>query len=159
MVSYIRTSDATNSYKTLLKRKGWDFLPKTIINKLYKECITIPALPRPQLIDKVISKNIEGTSSSIVKKFLQIIYKSKLVQTQQINDNEKTVKVILTEEYLQKIDTAMLSRLHTALNESNYKVDKDELKKLCYGTYNEKEFEKLVLVAKENAINKDENEH
>jgi uncharacterized protein (TIGR00288 family) len=159
MVSYIRTSDATNSYKTLLKRKGWDFLPKTIINKLYKECITIPALPRPQLIDKVISKNIEGTSSSIVKKFLQIIYKSKLVQTQQVNDNEKTVKVILTEEYLQKIDIAMLSRLQTALNESNYKVDKEELKKLCYGTYNEKEFEKLLHSAKENAVNKDDNDH
>lgn len=159
MVSYIRNPDARNSYKTLLKRKGWDFLPKTIIDKLYKECITIPALPRLQLIDRVISKNIEGTSSSIVKKFLQIIYKAKLIQTQLINDDEKTVKVILTDEYLQKIDLAMLSRLLSAINESNSKIEKDELKKLLYGNYTDKEFEKIILAAKENAVNKDDNDH
>ncbi len=159
MVSYVRVSDAKNSYKTLLKRKNWDFLPKTIIDKLYKECITIPALPRQQLIDKVIAKNIEGTSSSIVRKFLQIIYKARLMQTQLTNGDDKIVKVILTDEYLQKIDLAMLSRLLSAINETSSKIEKDELKKLLYGNYTDKEFEKIMLIAKENMINKDDNDH
>ncbi|NLD94956.1 MAG: NYN domain-containing protein [Fibrobacter sp.] len=159
MVSYRRPSDAATSYKTLLKRKNWDFLPKTIVNKLYKACDGIPVLPRQQIVDKLVTKNIEGTSSSIIRKFLNILHKSKLAKVSQIIDDEKTIEITKTNDYLQKIDFAMLSRLLSAIHESNSKIEKDKLKKLLYGNYTDKEFEKIILAAKENVVNKDDNDH
>jgi hypothetical protein len=53
----------------------------------------------------------------------------------------------------------MLSRLLSAINESNSKIEKDKLKKLLYGNYTDKEFEKIMQVAKENAVIKDDNDH
>jgi len=132
---------------------------KNNVNKLYKACDGIPVLPRQQIVDKLVAKNIEGNSSSIIRKFLNILHKSKLAKVSQIIDDEKTIEIIKTNDYIQKIDLAMLSRLLSAINESNSKIEKDELKKLLYGNYTDKEFEKIVRAAKENVVNKDDNDH
>ena len=63
-----KTIDSKTLYKSLLKKKHWDLIPKNILIKVYKEAVAINPMSRQMLVDKLLSLNIEGTSSGLIKK-------------------------------------------------------------------------------------------
>lgn len=156
IVRYIKPIDNKNLYKSLLKKKHWDQIPKNMIDKLYKEAVRINPMPRQMIIEKLLSLNFEGTSSTLIKKLLGILYKAGLVEVQHNGDDEKIWQIIKENRYLEKIDIAMLSRLISALKETKNDIDKNILTGICYGNYSEKEFDKIFQEANNNAIIRDD---
>ncbi len=149
--------DTRSNYTKILKKKDWYIIPKALLEQLYKKAILFNAMTRESIVNNLLACNFEGTSSSIVKKTLNIFFKSKLVKKQpSVDEEEKQWKILETDEFFRKIDIAMLSRLISGIKEINDEVRNDNLKLLCYGKYSMNEFDEVVKLAEGNIPNKEE---
>lgn len=142
--SVVIQEDAKMILAKVLKRKGWDIFPKSRIRKIYRlacDKTAKNALSKQELIQELVSKNIAGTTSSIINRILGIFYKAKLVT---LNVEQKLWTINNTNQYWKEIDKAMLDRLKTGLKEENLVVDSKDIISLLYGSYVDGEAEKLV---------------
>ena len=128
-----------------LKRKGWDMFPRNMLKKIYAEACDITSfvpMCKQDLVQEIVSKNIAGTTSSIINRALGTFFKAKLVTISGGDDKLWTINE--TNQYWKEIDKAMLDRLRVSLKETGQKVSKKDIVAILYGKYAEGEAEKLV---------------
>jgi hypothetical protein len=150
--------DTKTVYKTILKKKKWDIIPKTLLEQLYKKAVTLNPMSRQMLANTLLAYNFEGTSSNLIRNTLGIFLKSKLVQILQPTDDDDDItwKIITIEDYFRHIDIAMLSRLISDIKENEMDIRNDILRILCYGKYSNNEFDVIIKQAEESYIAKEE---
>ena len=128
-----------------LKRKGWDMFPRNMLKKIYAEACDITSfvpMCKQDLVQEIVSKNIAGTTSSIINRALGTFFKAKLVTISGGDDKLWTINE--TNQYWKEIDKAMLDRLRVSLKETGQKVSKKDIVAILYGKYADGEAEKLV---------------
>lgn len=137
--------DAQMILAKALKRKGWDVFPRNMLKKIYAEACDITSfvpMSKQDLVQEIVSKNIAGTTSSIINRALGTFFKAKLVTVS--GGEDKLWRVTETNQYWKEIDKAMLDRLRKSLEETGQKVSKKDIVAILYGKYADGEAEKLV---------------
>jgi len=137
--------DAQMILAKALKRKGWDMFPRNMLKKIYAEACDITSfvpMSKQDLVQEIVSKNIAGTTSSIINRALGTFFKAKLVTVS--GGEDKLWRVTETNQYWKEIDKAMLDRLRKSLEETGQKVSKKDIVAILYGKYADGEAEKLV---------------
>lgn len=133
--------DSTTKLVRALKSKGWDIVPKEIIQGVYEivsndfDYNTKTHFDWMQIIP---ASDIPGITTQYTSKALSAFFKAGMVKVS-TDDGEKFFNVIRYDDYLKRIDQAMLVRLVAGAREQAINVDFNEVKDLLLGDYTEEE--------------------
>lgn len=137
--------DAQMVIAKALKRKGWDIFPRNMLKKIYAEACDLTSfvpMSKQMLVEEIVSKNIAGTTSSIINRALGTFFKAKLVTIS--GGEDKLWTLTETNQYWKEIDKAMLDRLRVSLKETGQKVSNKDVAAVLYGKYSDSEVEHLL---------------
>ncbi|MCQ2049661.1 MAG: NYN domain-containing protein [Candidatus Saccharibacteria bacterium] len=138
--------DSTTKLVRALKSKGWDIVPKEIIQGVYEivsndyDYNTKTHFDWMQIIP---ASDIPGITTQYTSKALSTFFKADMVKINTVDD-EKFFNVIRYDDYLKRIDSAMLLRLDASAKERGIQVNFSDVKEILLGDYTEEELSQLV---------------
>lgn len=142
-------------YRKLLRKKQWQNIPKVTLLAIYNQCIALGALPKPEIVEKIL-ESLEGDiTSADIKKAISLFFKAKLMTIEKEEDDENTlwtVNAVTENELFAAIDKAMIPRLIKACNEKNVPLETDSIKKLLFSSGNGPTIKTWIEEAKMAAI-------
>lgn len=137
--------DASTKMARALKNKGWDIVPKEIIQGVYEiasndfDYNTKTHFDWMQIIP---ASDIPGITAQYTSKALSSFFKAGMVKIC-VEDGEKFFNVIKYEDYLKRIDQAMFVRLVAGARELGIDLNFSDVKELLLGDYTEEELVQL----------------
>lgn len=137
--------DNSTKLARALKSKGWDIVPREIIQGVYEiasndfDYNTKTHFDWMQIIP---ASDIPGITTQYTSKALSTFYKAGLVKINTVDD-EKFFNVVKYDDYLKRIDSAMLLRLSAGAKERGIQMNFCDVKELLLGDYPEEELAQL----------------
>jgi len=133
------------TYQKLLTEKNWSSIPRDYLFKIYNILITLPPLPRNELIEAVIGKlDDKKMTSTDIKRGIYIFLKSKLFRLIEESTDKVFWKLEKNEHYIKEIDTALIARLTSGCTEKNIELVPEIAAKCLYGTYKKDKLQNLI---------------
>lgn len=137
--------DTTTKLVRALKSKGWDIIPKEIIQGVYEivsndyDYNTKSYFDWMQIIP---ASDIPGITTQYTSKALSTFFKADMVKISS-EDGERFFNVMRYDDYLKRIDSAMLMRLAAGVKERGDDVNFGDVKSLLLGEYTDEELAEL----------------
>lgn len=126
-------------YRTLLRKKQWQSIPKETLLAIYHQCVALGALPKREIAERVLESLDDDTTSADIKKAISLFYKAKLITIEKGEDEEDAlwkVNSVTDQELFVAIDKAMIPRLMKACHEKEIPLDINSIKKLSFSYSN-----------------------
>ncbi|MCF0224754.1 MAG: NYN domain-containing protein [Fibrobacter sp.] len=142
---YPAEEDSRTKLVRALKSKGWDIVPKEVVQGVYEIVSNDYDFNTKSYFDwmQILpASDIPNITSRYASKSLNMFFKAGLVVVS-TEDGEKFFNVTKQEDYLKRIDNAMLARLIAGASEKGIPLDFSEVKTLLMADYSEEELEQL----------------
>ena len=126
-------------YRRLLRKKQWQSIPKDTLLAIYHQCVSLEALPKREIAEKVLEYFEDDITSADIKKALSLFYKAKLFTIEKGEEEEDAlwkVNSVTQNELFLAIDKAMIPRLIRACDEKNIPIETNSIKKLLFSSVN-----------------------
>ena len=148
------TTDITQEYKSILRRKNWRILPKSFLILIFKTMINLPPLPKDRIVNETINSIGNITTPTDVRKAYSIFIRCQLfTRTTSDSRNEENLFVIKNKsmshiEMLIIRDISITSRIVHGTSELGIPLNKEALKPLLYSPNNKTDIESIIFEAK-----------
>jgi len=129
-------------YTQILKAKGWEVIYKFSLMNYYRVMKNVPCCNKQKLISHVLGIRSTATESD-AKKAFNIFWKAKLFKVETDSVEEKRIELIDYPDFLERIDSELLSRLIAGCKEQNIAIDSSVVAIILYSSY-----EKILLESK-----------
>ncbi len=134
-------------YRSLLRKKGWQSISKNILSEIYHNLLNLEPLTRGDMVEVILQKN-SGITASDTRKALSTLMKASLFnmceQSPHKKKEEKKWKIIQRDDFIRKIDLAIIVRLLSAIKENNLEIYWSVILNILYGLYSEKDVKQLI---------------
>jgi len=146
--------DPAEHYRRILRKKHWRSIPTSVLSRCYAKMQDAGALPKSELLEKVVALCEGDVTTADVNKATSLLYKAHLVTVLGTNHEEESlwqVSSVPEAEMLQAVDQAMLIRLIAGLRETNGRLEKKHVAALLVGKHSEAELDGLPEEASRSA--------
>jgi hypothetical protein len=145
-------STLVDTYQKLLKEKSWVSVPINYLTSFYNILIKLPPLPRNEIADTIISRLDDSKiTSSDIKRGISLFMKATLFDVsykdEKNSDSEKYWQVKKNKNYIEEIDTALITRLLAGCTEKDSEINIIAVEKLLYKKYKREHLKKLIDIA------------
>jgi uncharacterized protein (TIGR00288 family) len=137
-------------YRQLLRKKGWTSIPKDDLWAIYDRCASLEALPKRDIVEKVLEYFEDDITSADIKKAIALFYKARLFTIGKVADEEDALyklSLVAKDDLFLEIDKAMIFRLIRACEEKSIQLDVNLAKKLLLSSGNEKIIDRCIKEA------------
>lgn len=142
-------------YRSLLRKKQWQSVPKDTLLNIYNRWAELGALPKPDIAERLLECIDGDITAADIKKALALIYKARLITIERDTVEDDAVwKVdpIAENELFISVDKAMIPRLLKACDEKNIPVEMGKMKKLLFSSGNEATFKTWIEEARKAVV-------
>lgn len=135
------------TYQKLLKEKSWPSVPSDYLSKIYSVLITLPPLPKDELVEAVIGKlDDKKITSTDIKRAISIFLKSNFFPQNNLETllDKSYCQLEKNEHYIKDIDIALIARLGSGCIENDIELDLDVVSKCLYENYKKDKLKLLI---------------
>jgi len=142
-------------YRSLLRKKQWQNVPKDTLLVIYNRWLTLGALPKPEVVERLLDCIDGDITAADIKKALALIFKARLIIIERGTVEEDAmwkVAPVKENELFVAIDKAMIPRLLKACDEKNIPVEMGKIRKLLFSSVNEATYKSWIEEARKAVV-------
>lgn len=146
-----RAIDSTEGYRRILRKMNWRAIPTPVLSQCYKQMQKIGALPKPELLETVVSHCGGEVTTTDVNKVAALLLKAGLLKRPNTSEDEEflwQVSMVPEADMLYAVDKAMIVRLLVGLEEMHSPLVREYLTPLFLVKRTDEEIDQLVEEAK-----------
>lgn len=126
-----------DKYRSLLRKKQWHTIPKNTLRLIYDKWVLLGALPKPELIEKLLDSLDGEITAADIKKTVALIFKARLITIERDGTQDDamwSVMPIPEKDLFTSVDKAMIHRLIGACADNQLSVDLTKVRNLMYSS-------------------------
>jgi len=153
--STIKPLPQDDIYRSLLRKKQWQSVPKATLLSIYNQWLALGALPKPEVAERLLDCIDGDITAADIKKALALIYKARLITIERGTAEEDAiwkVNPVTENELFLAVDKAMIPRLIKACDEKNIPVEMGKIKKLLFSSGNGATFKAWIEEAGKSVV-------
>lgn len=142
-------------YRSLLRKKQWQSVPKDTLLIVYNQWAALGALPKPEIAERLLECIDGDITAADIKKALALIYKARLITIERDTAEDEAVwkvEPVAEKELLVAIDKAMIPRLIKACDEKSIPVEMGKIRKLLFSSGNEATYKAWIEEARKAVV-------